>query len=53
VRGAQVNGYIAISVIADDDIMPAKKQSVYQAAGVPIIFAIKPVDKPNEEKKKD
>jgi translation initiation factor IF-2 len=52
-RGAQVD--IAIIVIAaDDDIMPQTKEAIShaQAAGVPIIFAINKIDKPNANQKK-
>jgi translation initiation factor IF-2 len=52
-RGAQVTD-IAIIVIADDDIMPQTKEAIShaQAAGVPIIFAINKIDKPNSNPEK-
>jgi translation initiation factor IF-2 len=46
---------IAIIVIAaDDDIMPQTKEAIShaQAAGVPIIFAINKIDKPNSNPEK-
>ena len=48
-RGAQVTDIAIIVVAADDDIMPQTKEAIShaQAAGVPIIFAINKVDKPN------
>jgi translation initiation factor IF-2 len=52
-RGAQVTD-IAIIVAADDDIMPQTKEAIShaQAAGVPIIFAINKIDKPNSNPEK-
>jgi translation initiation factor IF-2 len=48
-RGAQVTDLVIIVAAADDDIMPQTKEAIShaQAAGVPIIFAINKVDKPN------
>nr|WP_199001775.1 translation initiation factor IF-2 [Flavobacterium sp. ASV13] len=48
-RGAQVTDIAIIVIAADDDIMPQTKEAIShaQAAGVPIIFAINKVDKPN------
>lgn len=48
-RGAQVTDIAIIVIAADDDIMPQTKEAIAhaQAAGVPIIFAINKVDKPN------
>jgi translation initiation factor IF-2 len=53
VRGAQVTDIIIV-IAADDDIMPQTKEAIShaQAAGVPIIFAINKVDKPNANQKK-
>lgn len=56
-RGAQVTDIAIIVVAADDDIMPQTKEAIShaQAAGVPIIFAINKIDKPdaNPEKIKE
>ena len=48
-RGAQVTDIAIILIAADDDIMPQTKEAIShaQAAGVPLIFAINKVDKPN------
>ena len=56
-RGAQVTDIAIIVVAADDDIMPQTKEAIShaQAAGVPIVFAINKIDKPdaNPEKIKE
>jgi len=48
-RGAQVTDLVIIVAASDDDIMPQTKEAIShaQAAGVPIIFAINKIDKPN------
>ena len=48
-RGTQVTDIVLIVIAADDDIMPQTKEAIShaQAAGVPMIFAINKVDKPN------
>ena len=53
-RGAQVTDIAIIVVAADDDIMPQTKEAIShaQAAGVPIIFAINKIDKPNANPEK-
>lgn len=56
-RGAQVTDLAIIVVAADDNIMPQTKEAIShaQAAGVPIVFAINKIDKPdaNPEKIKE
>jgi len=53
-RGAQVTDIAIIVVAADDDIMPQTKEAIShaQAAGVPIVFAINKIDKPNANPEK-
>ena len=48
-RGAQATDIAIIVIAADDDIMPQTKEAIShaQAAGVPIVFAINKIDKPN------
>ena len=48
-RGAQVTDLVIIVIAADDDIMPQTKEAIShaQAAGVPIVFAINKIDRPN------
>ncbi|MGB0838395.1 MAG: translation initiation factor IF-2 [Flavobacteriaceae bacterium] len=48
-RGAQVTDLVIIVIAADDDVMPQTKEAIShaQAAGVPIIFAINKIDRPN------
>ncbi len=47
-RGTQVTDLAVIVIAADDDIMPQTKEAIShaQAAGVPIVFAINKIDKP-------
>ena len=56
-RGAQVTDIAIIVVAADDAIMPQTEEAIAhaQAAGVPIVFAINKIDKPdaNPEKVKE
>lgn len=53
-RGAQVTDMAIIVIAADDDIMPQTKEAIShaQAAGVPIVFAINKIDKPNANPEK-
>ena len=48
-RGTKVTDIVVIVIAADDDIMPQTKEAIShaQAGGVPMIFAINKVDKPN------
>lgn len=48
-RGAQLTDIVIIVIAADDSIMPQTREAIShaQAAGVPIIFAINKIDKPN------
>jgi translation initiation factor IF-2 len=56
-RGAQLTDIVIIVAAADDAIMPQTKEAIShaQAAGVPIVFAINKIDKPdaNPEKIKE
>jgi translation initiation factor IF-2 len=56
-RGARVTDVAVIVIAADDNIMPQTKEAIShaQAAGVPIIFAINKIDRPdaNPEKIKE
>ncbi|MCB0480151.1 MAG: translation initiation factor IF-2 [Flavobacteriales bacterium] len=53
-RGAQVTDIVIIVIAADDNVMPQTKEAINhaQAAGVPIIFAINKVDRPNANPEK-
>jgi translation initiation factor IF-2 len=53
-RGTQVTDIAIIVIAADDDIMPQTKEAIShaQAAGVPLIFAINKIDKPNANPEK-
>lgn len=56
-RGAQVTDVAIIVIAAEDNVMPQTKEAINhaQAAGVPIVFAINKIDKPqaNPEKIKE
>jgi translation initiation factor IF-2 len=47
-RGGQVADIVIIVIAADDDVMPQTKEAIShaQAAGVPIIFALNKIDRP-------
>lgn len=47
-RGAQVTDIVVIVISADDSVMPQTKEAIShaQAAGVPIIFALNKIDRP-------
>lgn len=53
-RGAQVTDLAIIVIAADDDIMPQTREAIAhaQAAGVPIVFAINKIDRPNANPEK-
>ncbi len=53
-RGAQVTDLAIIVIAADDSVMPQTKEAIShaQAAGVPMIFAINKVDKPDANPEK-
>ena len=48
-RGTKVTDVVIIIVAADEDIMPQTKEAINHASagGVPIVFAINKIDKPN------
>ncbi len=53
-RGAKVTDVAIIVIAADDSIMPQTKEAINhaQAAGVPIVFALNKIDKPNADTEK-
>ena len=53
-RGAKITDIVIIVIAADDTIMPQTIEAINhaQAAGVPMIFAINKVDKPNANPEK-
>jgi translation initiation factor IF-2 len=48
-RGAQITDVAIVVIAADDNVMPQTKEAINhaQAAGVPIVFAINKIDRPN------
>lgn len=53
-RGAKVTDVAIIIIAADDNVMPQTVEAINhaQAAGVPIVFAINKIDKPNANPEK-
>jgi translation initiation factor IF-2 len=53
-RGAKLTDVAIIVIAADDDVMPQTKEAINhaQAAGVPIVFAINKIDKPEARPEK-
>ena len=53
-RGAKITDVAIIVIAADDSIMPQTKEAINhaQVAGVPMIFAINKIDKPNARPEK-
>lgn len=53
-RGAKITDIVIIVIAADDTVMPQTVEAINhaQAAGVPIVFAINKIDKPNANAEK-
>ncbi len=53
-RGAKVTDVVVIVIAADETVMPQTKEAINHAlaAGVPIVFAINKIDKPNSNPEK-
>ncbi|KAF0199063.1 MAG: translation initiation factor IF-2 [Bacteroidetes bacterium] len=53
-RGAKITDIVIIVIAADDTVMPQTVEAINhaQAAGVPIVFAINKIDKPNANTEK-
>jgi len=53
-RGAKITDVVIIVIAADDNVMPQTKEAINhsQVAGVPMIFAINKIDRPNANPEK-
>jgi len=53
-RGAKITDVVIVVIAADDNVMPQTKEAINhaQVAGVPMIFAINKIDRPNANSEK-